>query len=67
MDIFEVLEERDTAQDAIADFDEVLLDDAKLNRSQAAQAAYMRVLFPNLSEACLRFLLPQPTIQGVCL
>jgi hypothetical protein len=67
LDLMTAIEERDLAQNAIADFDEMISDHAKFTRSQDAQAAYVRALFPGLEEKYLRFLLPQPPIKGVCL
>jgi hypothetical protein len=68
MDIFEVSAERDTAQNAIPDFETPLSDEEKLTRSQEAHAAYMRTLFPNLPEAHMKYLIwPQSTLAGVCL
>lgn len=66
-DIFQALNDLSEAQAAAADFDEAISDEI-FNRSQAAHAAYMRALFPNLEEKYLRFVLwSRPTIQGVCL
>jgi hypothetical protein len=68
MDIFEAFDEVGKAQAEHDDFDAAIADDAHLERHQAAHDAYMRTLFPNLDESCLRFVLwAQPTIQGVCL